>query len=240
MRSIQRIAHARERAVIGKAGASLTSRTGVDDVAMRSGCFYHYPVLVFRRELLSRQGFHMARHSRHHISRYCGKYCGKLNDARGIAQMMRLGWYRAVYVKNAKSQKLRTLLANRKLLKRKLIDVENHIRGALRGYGLFIGAISRGRYEARVRELTEHSDYIFKAMIETMLTVRQGIFDGYERLHKVLLQVVKHDAVCRRLMTVPGVGPVVALSFKLGVDDPLRFSRSRNVGAHFGLTPKHI
>jgi transposase len=162
------------------------------------------------------------------------------NDARGIAQMMRLGWYRAVYVKNAESQKLRTLLANRKLLKRKLVDVENHIRGALRGYGLFVGAVGRGRYDARIRELIEHTDYVFKTMMETMLTVRQGVFDGYDRLHKVLLQVVKHDAVCRRFMTVPGVGPVAALSFKLGVDDPLRFSRSRTVGAHFGLTPKHI
>ena len=160
------------------------------------------------------------------------------NDARGIAQMMRLGWFRAVCVKNIETQKMRTLLSNRKLLKRKLVDIENHIRGTLRAYGLLVGAVSRGRYEARIRELVEHSDYVFKAMIETMLEVRRGIFDGYERLHKVLLQVVQHDTVCRRLMTVPGVGPVVALTFKVGVDDPLRFTRSRTVGAHFGLTPK--
>ncbi|MEH2515671.1 transposase [Bradyrhizobium sp. AZCC 1610] len=57
------------------------------------------------------------------------------NDARGIAQMMRLGWYRAVHVKNIDMQKMRTLLTSRKLLKRKLIDLENHIRGALRAYG---------------------------------------------------------------------------------------------------------
>jgi transposase len=71
------------------------------------------------------------------------------NDARGIAQMMRLGWYRAVHVKNIEMQKMRTLPANRKLLKRKLIDIENHIRGALRAYGLLIEAVARGRYEAR-------------------------------------------------------------------------------------------
>ena len=135
---------------------------------------------------------------------------------------------------------MRTLLSNRKLLKRKLIDIENHIRGALRAYGLLVGAVSRGRYEARIRELVEHSDYMFKAIIETMLEVRRGIFDGYERLHKVLLQVVQHDTVCRRLMTVPGVGPVAALTFKVGVDDPLRFTRSRTVGAHFGLTRSDI
>lgn len=133
---------------------------------------------------------------------------------------------------------MRSLLANRKLLKRKLIDLENHIRGTLRACGLMVGAVGRGGYEARVRELIEHSDPVFSMMIEAMLDLRRAIFDGYERLHKVLLQVVQHDVVCRRLMTVPGVGPVATLSFKVGVDDPLRFARSRTVGAHFGLTPR--
>ena len=131
------------------------------------------------------------------------------NDARGIAQMMRLGWYRAVHVKNIHMQKMRSLLANRKLLKRKLIDIENHIRGTLRAYGLLMGAVGRGGYEARVRELIEHGDPVFSLMIEAMLDVRRAIFDGYERLHRVVLQVVQHDPVCRRLMTVPGVGPLL-------------------------------
>ncbi len=160
------------------------------------------------------------------------------NDARGIANMMRLGWYRAVHVKNIETQKLRTLLSNRKLLKRKLVDMENHIRGALRTYGLIVGQVSRGDFEARIRELIEHADYVFATMIETMLEVRRVVFEGHNKLHKIVLQAVQHDPVCRRLMTVPGVGPVTALTFKVGVDDPLRFSRSRTVGAHFGLTPK--
>jgi transposase len=160
------------------------------------------------------------------------------NDTRGIAQMMRLGWFRAVHVKNIEMQKMRTLLTNRKLLKRKLVDIENHVRGALRTYGLLVGAVGRGQYEARVRELIERTDIVFSTMIETMLAVCRAIFDGYAKLHRVLLQVVQHDQICRRLMTVPGVGPVASLSFKVGVDDPLRFTRSRTVGAHFGLTPR--
>jgi transposase len=160
------------------------------------------------------------------------------NDARGIAQMMRLGWFRAVHVKNVEAQRLRTLLSNRKLLKRKLIDMENHIRGALRTYGLLIGQVGRAGFEARVREVVERTDIVFTTMIETMLDVRRAVWEGFNRLHKILLRVVQHDVVCRRLMTVPGVGPVAALSFKVGVDDPLRFTRSRTVGAHFGLTPR--
>ncbi|MEY9420133.1 transposase [Bradyrhizobium japonicum] len=80
------------------------------------------------------------------------------NDARGIAQMMRLAWYRAVHVQNIDMQKMRTLLISRKLLRRKLIDLENHIRGALRAYGSLVGAVARGAFEARVRELIERSD----------------------------------------------------------------------------------
>ena len=75
-------------------------------------------------------------------------------------------------------------------------------------------------------------------MIDTMLECRAGVMASYNALHKIVIQVVQHDAVCRRFMTVPGVGPIVALTFKVGVDDPLRFTRSRAVGAHFGLTPR--
>jgi transposase len=68
-------------------------------------------------------------------------------------------------------------------------------------------------------------------MIEIMLDARRTIFEGYERLHCVPRQVVQQDVVCRRLMTVPDGGPVAGLSFKVGVDDPRRFARSRTVGA---------
>ncbi|MDG4898620.1 IS110 family transposase [Mesorhizobium sp. WSM4976] len=160
------------------------------------------------------------------------------NDARGIAEMIRLGWYRAVHVKSPDSQRLRLLLSNRRLLKRKLIDVENHLRGTLRAFGLFMGTVSRGQFEGRVRQLLEGIGDGRNDFIETMLAVRQGMLDGYNALHRLLVRIVAQDPVCRRLMTVPGVGPITALSFKSGVDDPLRFRRSRTVGAHFGLTPR--
>lgn len=160
------------------------------------------------------------------------------NDARGIAQMMRLGWYRAVHVKSIENQRLRTLLANRRLLKRKLIDIENHVRGTLRAYGLKVGQVSRARFESRVRELMEGADQVFEVMIGTMLMVRKGVLAGFDALHEILLKVVEKDELCRRFMTVPGVGPIAALSFKVTIDDPLRFARSRTVGAHLGLTPK--
>ncbi|WP_456815712.1 MULTISPECIES: hypothetical protein [unclassified Bradyrhizobium] len=119
------------------------------------------------------------------------------NDARGIGRMMRSDWYRAVHVKNIDMQKMCTLLTNRRLLKRKLSDLENHIRGALRAYALLVGAIARGAFEARVRELIERTDPIFVMTIEAMLDVRRAILEGYDWLHCVLLQVVQRDDVWR-------------------------------------------
>lgn len=160
------------------------------------------------------------------------------NDAHGIAQMMRMGWFRAVHVKAVDTQRLKTFLANRRLLKRKLIDIQNHLRGALRTYGLKVGTVAAGGFDARIRELIDGGDYMFQTMIESMLDVRAAVFESFRKLHKILLMVVKHDPVCRRFMTVPGVGPVTALSFKVSIDDPHRFRRSRTVGAHLGLTPR--
>lgn len=178
-----------------------------------------------------------ARHMRSALSAMRNKT--DRNDAHGIAQMMRMGWFRAVYVKPVEGQRLKTFLSNRRLLKRKLIDLQNHLRGALRVHGLKVGPVAAGKFDARVRELLEdHPDYMFQAMIESMLDVRAALLESFGKLHRILLMIVKHDPICRRFMTVPGVGPVSALSFKVTIDDPARFTRSRTVGAHLGLTPR--
>src|SRR5215813_15473842 len=73
-----------------------------------------------------------------------------------------------------------------------------------------------------------------------MLKVRRMLWTEYSRLHNMLIRILRRDAICRRFMSVPGVGPVTALAFKTAIDDPHRFRRSRTVGAHFGLTPKRF
>src|SRR5215216_6121425 len=75
-------------------------------------------------------------------------------DARGIARLLRMGWYRPVHRKSPPAQEVRALLVGRKLLQGKLLDVELSIRGILRGFGLKVGEVSKGRFAARVRELT--------------------------------------------------------------------------------------
>ena len=158
-------------------------------------------------------------------------------DARGIAQLLRLGWYRPVHAKSASAQEVRSLLTARKLIQAKLLDVESGIRGVLRGFGLKVGPISRGRFEVRIRELVD-GNAILETVIGSMLAARAALEAEFKCLHRELLALVRADPVCRQLMSVPGVGAIVAITFRSGVDDPTRFKHSRDIGPHFGLTPR--
>jgi transposase len=161
------------------------------------------------------------------------------NDARGIAQMMRVGLYRPVHVKTLRSQKLRVLLTHRKLLQSKAIAIENDLRATLRNFGLKVGMVGTVKYETRIRELVENLPDL-AVLVEPLLIVRRVVREQLGILHRRLLVIVRDDGVCRRLMTIPGVGPVVALTYRVTVDVPARFRNSKAVGAVFGLTPaKH-
>jgi transposase len=158
------------------------------------------------------------------------------NDARGMAQLMRMGWFRPVHVKTLPAQEIRALLTGRKLLLGKLRDVELGIRGLLRGFGLKVGQVSKGRYEVRIRELVMGHPML-EPVAAAMLQARASLRAEYGKLHRMLLKIVRDDAVCHRLMTVPGVGPVVAVTYKTAIDDPTRFHKSKDLGPYFGLTP---
>ncbi len=146
------------------------------------------------------------------------------NDARGIAQMMRVGLYRPVHVKTLRSQKLRMLLTHRKLLQSKAIAIENDLRGTLRNFGLKVGMVGKAKFEARIKELVENLPDL-AILIEPLLIVRRALREQVIILHRRLLAIVRDDAVCRRLMTTPGVGLVVALTYRATVDVPARFRK---------------
>jgi transposase len=159
------------------------------------------------------------------------------NDARGIAQMMRVGLFKPVHVKTMAAQEQRMLLTSRKLIQRKLMDIECDMRGTLRNFGLKVGPINPTAYEARIRNLVDKLPAL-AAIVEPLLSVRRVMREQLSVLHKMVLDTVRDDPVCRRLMTVPGVGPLVALTYRASVDQPHRFVHSKDVGAHVGLTPR--
>ena len=149
--------------------------------------------------------------------------------------MMRVGLYRPVHVKTLRSQKPRMLPTHRKLLQSKAIAIENDLRGTLRNFGLKVGMIGKVRFEARIRELVENLPDL-AMLVEPLLVVRRVLREQFAILHRRLLAIVRDDEVCRRLTTTPGVGPVVALTYRATVDVPARFRKSKAVGGVFGLT----
>ncbi|WP_313138281.1 IS110 family transposase [Paracoccus jeotgali] len=160
------------------------------------------------------------------------------NDARAIAAAMRVGWYSEVHIKSKASQVLKMLLTNRKILLEKQIDIDNAIRGTLRVFGIKIsGRISHATFDARVREAVADTPNLAE-LVDPLLRARAAMREQYAVLHRHLMRTVRGDEVCRRLMTIPGVGPLVAVTFRTTIDDPDRFRRSRDVGPHLGLTPR--
>lgn len=159
------------------------------------------------------------------------------NDARGLAQIMRTGWYRTSHVKSGESQRMRVLLNTRKTLLRQRIEIDNQIRGTLKVFGLKVGPVAPRAFESRVRTLlTMHEE--LRHSLEPLLTIRRHLLDECRQLDSKIRSLVKEDEVCQRLMTIPGVGQLTALLFKCTIDDPHRFKKSTNVGVHLGLTPR--
>jgi len=158
-------------------------------------------------------------------------------DARGIAQLLRMGWFRPVHCKSPPAQEIRALLVARKQLQAKVRDVELSLRGLLRGFGLKVGEVSKGQFAARVRDLVAGHPML-EQIATAMLQARAGLQEEFAKLHRAMLAIARVEPVCRQLMTVPGVGALVAVTFTAAIDDPHRFAKSKAVGAHFGLTPK--
>lgn len=176
----------------------------------------------------------------HHAARMLEAQRNKTdkNDARGLAQLVRSGWFKAVHAKSDTANRMKLLLAHRRTLKRKLLDIENEVRQSLKMFGLMVGRrVQRSTFCGRVRELVA-GDPLLEVLTDSMVTCWQVLWDEYCKLHKLLVQLVGREELCRRWCEIPGVGPVTAMTFMAAVDEPHRFAKSETLGAHFGLTPR--
>jgi transposase len=159
------------------------------------------------------------------------------NDARGIAQLMRLGWFRPVHCKSMGAQETRSVLTARKLVQSKLRDVENSLRGILRGFGLKVGKTTDMKFAGRILELAAGHPHL-EMIAEALLLVHAVLLREFKVFEKRVRSMARSSAKARLLMSTPAVGPVIALTYASAIDDPGRFKSSKQVGAHFGLTPK--
>jgi transposase len=176
-----------------------------------------------------------ARHAKAALSMQINK--SDRNDAVGLARIMQCGWYKEVQVKSLPCHEIRAVLNSRAQLVKIKRDLENQIRGLLKNLGLVIGKAGGKAFHRRAEELVgEHR--LLQEAVRPLLAVRELVRREIANLTRKLLALARGNTESRRLMTVPGVGPINALAFCAAIDEPARFRRSRSVGAYLGLTPR--
>ena len=158
-------------------------------------------------------------------------------DARGIAELVRVGWFRPVHCKSMNAQETRAMLTARTLVQSKLHDIEASLRGILRGFGLKVGKITSNRFARRINELVvEHPT--LQIIAEALLAAHEVLLRQFKGFEKRVRIMAREDAKARLLMTATGVGAIVSLTCSSAIDDPGRFKKSKTVGAHYGMAPK--
>lgn len=162
-------------------------------------------------------------------------------DAEALAHLARTGWYREVHIKSEASDRLRLLLGARDRMISIRQDIEGQARGVLKTYGIRLGPVTQGRNRASFREqlrAAASGDPILEAVAASLIAVHDVACSEAAMIEDELLSIARDSDLAQRLMTVPGVGPIVALNFIATVDDAYRFARATDVGAYLGLTPR--
>ena len=162
------------------------------------------------------------------------------NDAAGLAQIVRAGWFKQVRIKTRCSYEIRSLLAAREVLVRIRVKLENQIRGLLRTFGVLFGK-AVGGFSRRAKEIVSgelDASPEMRLIIDTLLQARAAILERIKVLDQRVLAAARHHPAARLFMTAPGVGAITALSVASAFDDVERFQRSSSAGAYLGLTPR--
>jgi transposase len=159
------------------------------------------------------------------------------SDARGLAEMVRMGWYREVQIKSLAAHERRALLAARHRLVLIRLELDAQVRGMLKPFGLVVGTGNSDAFIRRAEALAEGHP-VLAPLLACLAEVRRHVAVQISKLDREIGRIVRTDTTLRRFMTVPGVGPITALAFLSTIDDPSRFRRARDVGPYLGLTPK--
>ncbi len=162
-------------------------------------------------------------------------------DAEGLAHLARTGWFVEVHVRSEASDRVRTLIGARERLLRMRKELEAHVRGILKTFGIRMGPVGHASNRQSFRDQLAEAvadDPVLSLIAERMIPIHRTLCVSVETLEDELVALAGKSHTARRLMTVPGVGAITALAFMATIDDPQRFRRSTDVGAFLGLTPR--
>jgi transposase len=162
------------------------------------------------------------------------------HDARGLAQIIRTGWFKPVQIKSHEAYVNRALLTARNTLVGMRVRLENEIRGLLKTFGIMfgkrVGGFKRRAEEIIARDLVVAPELV--PIFEALIKARHDILARISDLDRQIRAIAKEHATVRLLMTAPGVGPITAMAVVAAFDDIDRFKRSSSAGAYLGLTPR--
>jgi transposase len=160
------------------------------------------------------------------------------NDARGIADAMRCNHYRVVNVRENNDDSLGILLKSRATLVEGRGKLKNTVRGHLKAYGIRLGDVSNKKFPEVARKASSDISREANLGIEGLLKSYEGLVNEIEKLEKTLNEICKQDEEVKRFMEIPGVGMIIAMTYKADMGDPTRFEKSETVGAYYGMTPR--
>lgn len=217
--------------------AEAIKKTGfkIELVGFESGALSH-----FLYAELKQQGLPVVCIDARHMSVVLSTQINKTdkNDARGIAKALRNGTFKAIHQKPREAIDRGAVLTMRRTMVCQRTDIKNHIRGILKTYGIRLGSVGPTKFSATVKRCLEGIEALVCETVEASLAIFELVHEKISNLDTKLLELAIQDKEVRRLMTVPGIGPITAITYKAEIFDPKRFSDSRNVGAYLGMTPK--
>lgn len=177
-----------------------------------------------------------ARHAKGVLSTRVNK--SDVHDAEGLAQLARTGWFKRVHMKASATHIDRAALRIRGQLVGARLAMANQLRGLLKLFGLRMGcARTPGRRKERLAALYRQRPDL-EAVFAPLVASIEMIEEQVRASNRLLEDRASTDPVCARLMSVPGVGPITALTYAASIEDPRRFARSEDVGAYAGLVPR--
>jgi len=169
------------------------------------------------------------------------------NDARGIAEAVRMQsqYIREVYQKSQKSIDLGALLTTRRMLVGQRTALGNTMRGLLKTFGLRLGIVEPSKFSESLQakiaeqwpETTSPSEEYPVLALKTLARCFETLRKEIKEIDTILNLLSKKDDVLKRLMTVPGIGTLTAITYKVVIDNPKRFNKPRLVGAYLGMCP---
>ena len=159
------------------------------------------------------------------------------NDADGLAHLADVGFYREVRVKQYDSMLSKTMIGARGQLLKISIELSNQIRGVLKTFGLIVPKSTGRLFETNVRAILNCYDPL-RQIVLPLLEAWRSVRAQTAIIDRQLIRQARANERCQLLMTIPGVGSIIASSFVASIEEPENFTHSRSVGAWLGLTPR--